>query len=626
MPASPGSAATELQTPTPEFTAPFETSGTALRGLVLVADPQGSEAHALAEKGEEKIAARRLAYATNFAIAALLRHHITDGGGKYYLTREDDRPATASLADELTRLQVIARARPHCVLRISHESEHNRTKPRIIVPSADAETSDPVAASLAQALADSFLRLGLGRFEIEPGHLAITEQTGALALEIIAPPPPPGKDWRPAPAYTHRFAQAIYETFYLTWPSSQLGDAMRTRRQRALGAPPVDTTEEKFAPPDGVTTEAAKLAQRLWPFPQPPRDQTEASYLLAAYQRQLTDSTFFYLDARVERTASGWRFIARANAPELAETAAGILRTAGCNPLSTEVEILPSQERLGGQLFAVTLQTAALTWGAPEEGNNVQTQLLPGEPVWLLDRTPDGSFFLVQGSDGYVGWVRADAIAPITEEQFTDLLTSRQATLNAPWSNRLYALSPGTRLKLLEEKAAHGSRPAARAAVLVAMPHLVGNRVQFESLSIPRQLLTLSPDLRAGQVAVDTALGLYGTPYVFGGRSANGLDCSGLVGVSYEAAGLRLPRDARQMVLVGRLVATRWHRAALMPGDILFFIDKTGRVVHTGLSLGGERFVHSCPPCVRVNSFLPQDPLYSKTWHQTFIFARRPSD
>ncbi|MGC8840961.1 MAG: NlpC/P60 family protein [Candidatus Sumerlaeaceae bacterium] len=614
------------QTHKPEFTPTFETSGTALRGLVLAVDPAGSEGHALAEKQKTRREALRLAYATNFAIAALLRHHVTDGGGHYVLTRQDDRPATASLEDSIARLLPVEHAKPHCVLCIWHGADDSPPKPRIVVPAADSSTSDPVAADLARVLADSFKRLGLGDYAIEAGRVDMAERTAALALEIHAPPPPKGKDWRPVPAYTQRFAQAVYETFYLTWPSSRLGDALRTRRQRVLGAPPIEIPEGKSIPPDGVTTEAAALARRLWPFGHPPSDASEAEYLLASYKRQLTDSTFFYLDVRVERNGGEWHLSVRTNARELAETAAGILQTVGCSPLTMDIEDLPHRERLSEHLFAVTLQTAALTWGAPKEGEDVQTQLLPGEPLWLLDRTPDGTFYMVHGCDGYVGWVRADAIALLSEQQFLELLTSRQVVLQAPWSNDRYALSPGTRLPLRETNIGRNLEASATAQVVVEVPRAVGGRVHFETLALPRNLLTLTPNLRCGQTAVATALSLYGTPYVFGGRSANGLDCSGLVGVSYEAAGLRLPRDARQMVLVGRLVATRWHHAALLPGDILFFIDKTGRVIHTALSLGGERFIHSCPPCVRVNSLLPEDPLYSKTWRESFIFARRPLD
>jgi hypothetical protein len=611
--------------PQEEFTKTFETSGSVLAGLVVAVDPVGSEAHALAIKDPVAAKRARLAYATNFAVAATLRHHVEDGGGDYCLTRTDDRPATASLDDQEARLGIVGAAMPHCVITINHQTNHAAEEPVILVPTRDPQSSDSLAVSIAQVLARRLHDHGFKEMRIQTGTLLAAQRFGCPALELRLPAPPEGKDWRPVPAYTHRLAQALYETWEDCW-TSKLRSALQERRQRTFNVSPAERRTEELTPPDGVTTEVAKLAKRLWPFAQAPRDANEAQFVLNSYRRQLTDSTFFYLETEVTRTAQGWNLFARSNVKELAECAEGILRTIGCTPLHSVITVLPNNEALQGQLFGITLATAALTWGAPQEGKDVQTQLLPGELVWLLDRSQDRLFYLIQASDGYVGWVRADAIAPLTEEQFNELMTAPTAVLNAPWSNDRVALSPGTRLPLRSGDGAREISKRSAKDLPLQFPLREGTRTRFDTFHVPAQLCTLTPDLRHGQMAVETALTLYGTPYVFGGRSANGIDCSGLVGISYEAAGLRLPRDARQMVLVGRLAATRWHRDTLMPGDILFFIDKTARVIHTGLSLGGERFIHSCPPCVRVNSFAPTDPLWSKTWSESFVFARRPLD
>ncbi|HNM47412.1 MAG TPA: NlpC/P60 family protein, partial [Candidatus Sumerlaeota bacterium] len=85
-----------------------------------------------------------------------------------------------------------------------------------------------------------------------------------------------------------------------------------------------------------------------------------------------------------------------------------------------------------------------------------------------------------------------------------------------------------------------------------------------------------------------------------------------------------LPRDAFQQGIVGELVATPWYREGLRPGDTLFFLDETGKVYHTGIALGKNRFIHSSPPEVQVSSFDPADPLYSEGWTKQFSFGRRP--
>jgi cell wall-associated NlpC family hydrolase len=77
-------------------------------------------------------------------------------------------------------------------------------------------------------------------------------------------------------------------------------------------------------------------------------------------------------------------------------------------------------------------------------------------------------------------------------------------------------------------------------------------------------------------------------------------------------------------VQVGRLVATPWHIPPLEPGDLLFFCDDTGRISHTGLSLGGTRYIHSSPPEVQVSSLDPADPLFSQHWRDRLAVVRRP--
>lgn len=90
-----------------------------------------------------------------------------------------------------------------------------------------------------------------------------------------------------------------------------------------------------------------------------------------------------------------------------------------------------------------------------------------------------------------------------------------------------------------------------------------------------------------GAAIVETALRFRGTPYVWGGLSTQGIDCSGLVYVVYRAHGYLLPRDADQQYLVGAEV----QRADLQPGDLVFFGKDEQHIVHVGISLGQERYV-----------------------------------
>ena len=76
-----------------------------------------------------------------------------------------------------------------------------------------------------------------------------------------------------------------------------------------------------------------------------------------------------------------------------------------------------------------------------------------------------------------------------------------------------------------------------------------------------------------------------------------------------------MQKEAKARILINDLLRRSGWR---------FFADETGRLVHAAVSLGGKRFVHASPPSVQINSLDPADPLYSKGWHEAFVFARRP--
>lgn len=80
-----------------------------------------------------------------------------------------------------------------------------------------------------------------------------------------------------------------------------------------------------------------------------------------------------------------------------------------------------------------------------------------------------------------------------------------------------------------------------------------------------------------------------GTPYRYGGTSANGFDCSGFIATAFdEALGRQLPRTTSRMLAAGDVVS----RDQLRPGDLVFFRIK-GKDQHAGIYMGGDSFIHS---------------------------------
>lgn len=120
-----------------------------------------------------------------------------------------------------------------------------------------------------------------------------------------------------------------------------------------------------------------------------------------------------------------------------------------------------------------------------------------------------------------------------------------------------------------------------------------------------------------------TARAMTGFPYVWGGMSPNGMDCSGFVRTVLFMHDIIIPRDASDQAAVGQRINIRDN---LIPGDLVFFgsirDDGKPRVSHVGFYLGNGRFIH-CMGLVQIGSFNTSDPLYDAYNTGRYLFGTR---
>lgn len=131
---------------------------------------------------------------------------------------------------------------------------------------------------------------------------------------------------------------------------------------------------------------------------------------------------------------------------------------------------------------------------------------------------------------------------------------------------------------------------------------------------------TISPETTEAIIA--EAEKLVGVPYLWGGMSAKGVDCSGLVRISHIMNGILLPRNASQQIKCG----DRVELDQLQRGDLVFFgtpatDEKPMRVTHVGIYLGDGRIIHSSHR-VRINSLTPGEADYYENAHRLIAAIR----
>jgi SH3-like domain-containing protein len=258
------------------------------------------------------------------------------------------------------------------------------------------------------------------------------------------------------------------------------------------------------------------------------------------------------------------------------------------------IRILPSAEMEGNTKGVIKISVANLRL-KPSHSAELVTQAILGTPVKVYKK--EGSWYYIQTPEGYLAWVDYGGVTPFSENELSTwkaadkviyLETFGFAYEGANTESQVVSdLVAGNILELEGEE---------NDFFRVKYPNgKVGYIEQSKAQPYEQWLSALKP---SGESLVETSKTLMGIPYLWGGTSAKGVDCSGYTKTIFFLNGIIIPRDASQQIHTGIEVDTEKNFEKLVPGDLLFFGRKATatspeRVIHVGMWIGNNKFIHS---------------------------------
>ncbi len=290
------------------------------------------------------------------------------------------------------------------------------------------------------------------------------------------------------------------------------------------------------------------------------------------------------------------------------------------------IRLLPDTS-IGKRKYALVNNSVCNIRTHPDHPAELSTQSILGTLLRVYEHVP--GWYLVQTPDHYLGWVDAGGIHPIDSLQALNWLRAPRViytdqvgfTYSKPDVHSLH-VSDVVEGNILELAA-----PVSRGSKFVKVRYPDGRPAYVPTSSVERFDRWLDSRDPTVSHVIATAKTFLGEPYLWGGTSPKGFDCSGFTKTAFYLNGVILPRDADQQAGTGIPVPTDTTLKNLRSGDLLFFGHHATpthkeKIVHVAIYLGNGKFINSAGS-VRIESLRRGDPNFNGYRLKTLLHARR---
>ncbi len=294
-----------------------------------------------------------------------------------------------------------------------------------------------------------------------------------------------------------------------------------------------------------------------------------------------------------------------------------LLKSKGITVIDSVV-ILPDTIHIEKNWGVVSLSVANLRT-KPAHSAELASQAIMGTPVRIL-KEADG-WLLIQTPDQYISWTNATSVQPMSRLEISNWRNADRII----YMDTYGTISGDSKLSTVVSDLVAGAivvrKSENKTIAEITLPDGRSGYVStlnWLNLKQWKDTVQLIPDK-----LIVTGKQFLGFPYLWGGTSSKGIDCSGFVKTVCFLNGVVLERDASQQVKHGKDIdiSSGWDQ--LQKGDLLYFGSKDPfRATHTGIYIGDSELIHSSGS-VRINSFDPKRENYSKHLSSILIGAKR---